>query len=188
MLRTDQQLIADYHKEDEQALALLIDRYMRAIYSFSYRLTGNADDAQDVTQESFVKMWKHLHAYRPEQSFRAWIFRIAHNTAIDLLRKKKGVPLSYFDTASGENVLENTSEDPAPLPDELLTQAENKKLLDSLLDQLAPTAREVLVLHYEHELTFDEIGSIVGRPLNTVKSQHRRALAQLRLSLMHAPQ
>jgi RNA polymerase sigma-70 factor (ECF subfamily) len=183
----DQQLIADYISGDDAAFSILVKRHMQSIYNFSMRIAGNPQNAEDITQETFLKVWRNIKKYRPEQSFRSWIFTIAHNTAIDFLRKKKQLVFSDFENEEGNNMLEDTLQDPALLPDELAARAQDQQLLAGLVAQLSPIYQEVLLLYYNEQLTFDEIGRILGKPLDTVKSQHRRALLALRKLLESAP-
>lgn len=181
MEKTDEQLISDYLEGNENALAILIDRYLGDAYTFAVRLTANTQAAEDITQESFTKAWKNMRKFVPGNSFRGWLFSIVRNTAIDLLRKKKDVPFSAFETtAEGENVLLATLADTGPLPDELLARAEDARYLEMLLGQINPEYREVLTLRHTSNMTFDEIGKVLHRPLHTVKSQYRRGLVALR--------
>lgn len=179
----DRQLIADYLEGDEQALASLIDRHLPAVYHFALGLTHDAHAAEDIAQESFVKAWKNIRRFIPSESFKAWVFSIARNTAIDLLRKKREIAFSSFETQSGENPLAAALADSAPLPDELLERAEDIAHVQRLLEGLGPRYRDVLKLRYEQGMTFAEIGRALKKPLHTVKSQHRRALVMLERAL-----
>ncbi len=184
MEREDQQLISDYLTGDESALHELVRRYLKALYNFAYRLAGNTGDAEDITQEIFIKVWKNIKRYDQNYSVKTWLFAIARNTTIDWLRKKRDLVFSDFDTDEGENSLLNTLADPMPLSDEIMARAEDKKFLDHALNKLPLIYREVIVLRYQDGLTFNEIGTILGKPLDTVKSQHRRALIALRKFLI----
>lgn len=180
MERSDEELVASYLNGEEQALRDLIARYLRVLYHFAYRYTGNSPDAEDITQEVFVKVWKNLARYSPETSFRTWIFAIAKNAAIDWLRKKRAVPFSQFDTDEGENVLTETLPDPAPLPGEIAEQKDAANSVAEAMEELPPDAQRVLLSRYSEHLTFREIAETLGKPLNTVKSRYRRAVAQLK--------
>ncbi len=177
---TDQNLIASYLKGESDALAELFQRYLQSIYNFSYRLVSNAADAEEITQETLLKVWRHLKKYDRKKSFRTWIFTIAHRTAIDWLRKKNPKVFSDFENENKENPIVDTLADSGPLPDILASRAGDRAWLEQAIAQLNPGDREILTLHYQNGLTFDEISAIVGKPLNTVKSQHRRALLKLR--------
>lgn len=181
MNKSDDQLISDYLEGNEKALSLLVDRYLGDAYTFAVKLTGDTQVAEDITQESFTKAWKNMRKFVPGNSFRGWLFSIVRNTAIDFLRKKKALPFSAFETnTEGENVLVATLADTQPLPDELLARAEDARYLDMLLGQINPEYREVLTLRHTSNMTFDEIGKVLKRPLHTVKSQHRRGLVALK--------
>lgn len=174
----DKKLIEDYLGGDTGAFAVLVEYNLKLIYRYALRMTRDVEDAEDITQETFVKLWRNLHKFDLDKNFRTWLLGIAHNTAIDILRKKKDFVFSDFDNEVGD--FSETIVDPTPLPPEIFAQAEQKKLLDNALGQLSPASRETLTLYFESDLTFAEIGTIVNKPLNTVKSQHRRALSALR--------
>ncbi len=183
MDKTDDELIAEYRNGDETAFRTLIERYLNQIQRFSFRMSNKNDTASDITQETFVKVWKNLHKYEKENTFKSWIFTIARNTAIDYLRKKKALNFSDFDNEDGKNFITETIADQDTIPEFLIEKAENKKILDDALETINPLEKEVLLLHYQEEMTFENIGKMVGEPLNTVKSRHRRALAKLRKNL-----
>ncbi len=186
MQPTDEELIEAHLKGDGSAFPALVGRYLDQAYDLALRL-GGGDDANDITQEAFIKAWRNLKRYRREAaSFRTWMFAILRNTAIDFARKKsrKGSsPFSAFDTEDGGNRLLETLPDDAPQPDDLFAEAESKEALERALAALPFRAREVLLLKYFEDMTFDEIGRALGEPLNTVKSRHRRALALVRSAL-----
>lgn len=181
MEQTDDELIQAYRDGETNALTILIERYLDPIYGFARRMTGKPDEAEDIAQETFVKVWKTLPRYKMTGTFKAWIFAIARNTAIDRLRKKKVAVFSDFEDSSGKNMLvETLADDPALMPTQLLEKAEEKGLLDKALLELAPLDREILLLHYGEDMTFEAVGKILNKPLNTVKSRHRRAVTRLR--------
>ena len=177
---SDNQLVAAYLKGDEESLEDLIKRYIKPIYSFAYRYIGNAHDAEDVTQEVFLKFWRNLKKFDREKNFKTWIFAIAKNSCIDFLKKKRAIPFSEFENKEGENTLTETLADPSPLPDELLERAGVAQMLTSAMEILSPKYRMVLFLRYNDHFNFREIAESLDEPLNTVKSRHRRALIMLK--------
>ncbi len=180
MERTDDELITLHRSGDPEAFRTLVERYLDAIYAFARRMTGSPNEADDIAQETFVKIWKTLDRYRLTGTFRAWVFAVARNTAIDHLRKKKSAVFSDFENAEGKNTLTETLADPETLPETLLDRAEDKKLLDGALGELPEIDRQIMTLHYSEDMTFEAIGRALKKPLNTVKSRHRRALEKLR--------
>lgn len=185
--RSDQQLIADYLAGDEKSLEVLFGRYLKPIYSFTYRYVGGGQDAEDVTQEAFVKAWRNLKKFDQQKSFKTWIFSIAKNTALDFLKKsrsvsgrKKAIPFSEFENEEGENMITETLADPSPLPHELLEKAGMAQVLTSAMEKLSPKYRMVLFLRYNDHFNFREIAESLGEPLHTITSRHRRALIQLK--------
>ena len=184
MDRSDAELIAAHIAGDEAAFGTLVERHLKAVYSFVVRFVGSEHDAEDITQETFLKAWKSASNYRAEASaFKTWVLRIARNTAIDHLRKKKHIPLSAFENSEGHNVLAETVSDERELPDETMARMQDVQALTAALEHLHPNAREVLLLHYTNGLTFLEIGEMLGEKQNTIKSRHHRAVLQLRALL-----
>lgn len=183
MNKTDQELITGYLSGDDDALSFLVHRHARSLYNFAFRIAQNEADAEDIAQEAFFKAWKNLEKFRTGENFTAWIFQIARNTAYDLLRKRRSVALSRFENSEGDNALLDTLQDEEETSFETLVRTENETLIQNALQKLPPLYREVLILRYYNEFTFDEIGRVLSKPLDTVKSQHRRALIILRRSI-----
>lgn len=185
MDRTDEELIAAFADGgDEAAFSTLVERHLKTVYSFVVRFVGNEQEAEDIVQETFLKAWKNARQYRAEASkFKTWVLRIARNSAIDHLRKRKHIAFSEFENAEGQNVLAETVADPNELPDELFARKEEVSELQAAMERLSPEAREILLLHYTNGLTFLEIGELLGQPQNTVKSRHHRAILSLKKAL-----
>jgi RNA polymerase sigma-70 factor (ECF subfamily) len=179
--RTDEELIAAYLEGEEPAFGIVTERHLRGVYSFALRLVGDSAAAEDISQDTFLKAWKSLKKYNKESSkFKTWLLRIARNTAIDYLRKKKHIPLSAFENETGGNVLAETVATDEELAPQMLERLDDARELHATLEQLSPKHREILLLYYSNDSTFEEIAATLGEPTNTVKSRHRRALAALR--------
>ncbi len=169
MTKKDEQLVRDYLGGDENSLEILIGQYLRPIYSFVYRYVGNTSEAEDITQEVFVRVWKNLKKFDQNKKFKTWIFGIAKNASIDWLRKKKTISLS-------EDVWEKI-----PDPTSLIPEFS----LDAILKKLPPKYRMILFLRYNDHFTFREIAESLGESLNTVKSRHHRGIAMLKKILTY---
>lgn len=176
---SDQQLIKDYFQGDAKALELLIARYLPLVYGYLLRFVRHAPDAEDITQEVFVKVWKQLKKFEPEKSFKAWILSIAKNTAIDFFRRKKIIPLAAFPPAF-EDFLSETRADSKPLADESFDESLWLEKLRLAVASLSPKYREVFLLYYQDQLTFKEISLALKESINTVKSRYRRATIELK--------
>ena len=176
----DEQLVAEYLvSEKEEVFRVLLNKYTKPVYNFLRYMIGNTD-AEDITQEVFIKVWKNLKRYKPGQSFKTWLFAIAKNSAIDFLRKKKALNFSDLENADDDFSFSETIASKDLLPDEALQKLQNSEFLNKLLNQLSTEHKTILLLHYQEEMTFDEIGKILKKPLNTIKSYHRRAILELR--------
>ncbi len=164
---TDEQLVAHYLKGDEEALENLIKRYLKPIYSFTFRFVRNSQETEDITQNVFVKVWKNLKKFDQKKKFKTWIFAIAKNTCFDWQKKKKTLPLYFAETIR----------DPSPILNEPL---------DRILERLSPKYRMVLFLRYNDHFTFREIAESLGESIDTIKTRHRRGIAILR-KLLNEP-
>ncbi len=178
--KSDNQLVAEALSGNNESLEILLTRYLKPVYGFVYRMTEGSHDSEDIVQETFVKAWKKLKSFDQEKNFKAWIFTIAKNTAVDHLRKKQPASFAEFENDEGKNWIEETFEDMTPLPPELFERKQLKRGLEGAMEKLSPKSRMAVLLHYQDHLTFDEIGSVLGEPLHTVKSRVRRALIALR--------
>jgi len=176
----DEQLIDNYLKGDEKSLEILIKRYLKLIYSFAFRFVTSSQEAEDIAQEVFIKMWCNLKKFDKNKKFKSWIFSIAKNTCLDAIKKKKTIPFSEFEDERGKNIFIETITDRSLLPDELYERADMMNELNLAIAKLSSGYRLVEQLHCIEELTFKEISQILNKPLNTLKSQHRRALIQLK--------
>lgn len=185
-MTTDIALTQKYLNGDIGTFTELVDIYLEPTYAFIYRLCGNAEDASDITQETFVKVWKNLSKYDPAQSFKTWLFTIARNTTIDWFRKRKSIPFSSMEHEESDNFGGNIV-DTEPLAHELFEKAEIGEKVKAALDTLPVDQRAVVTLHYEQEMTFEEISKILDKSVNTVKSQYRRALMKMKQVLNNAP-
>jgi RNA polymerase sigma-70 factor (ECF subfamily) len=179
MDKTDVQLVQEIILDTQGSFEELVTRYTKPLYNFTFRLTHDPQTAEDLAQETFLKVWKSLEKYDQNQNFRGWIFTIARNTTTDYLRKKKSIPFSVL-SKDDDYLFEDHVSDTAPLPDETISALEDTESLEKILATLPIDYQIVLLLHYQEGLTFEEIGDVVDKPPNTVKSWHRRALIALR--------
>ncbi|OGI85362.1 hypothetical protein A3A92_01490, partial [Candidatus Nomurabacteria bacterium RIFCSPLOWO2_01_FULL_37_49] len=146
----------------------------------------NRIDTSDIVQEIFIKIWKNLNNFdREKASFKTWIFTIARNTVIDFSRKRERLLFSDMENNSekGLSFFEENIPDENIIPFEALQKLQDKEFLNNTLKKLLPDENEILVLHYQEDMTFDEIGKVLNKSLNTVKSKHRRTLIKLRKML-----
>ena len=179
-LHSDEQLIERYLNGDEQSLEILIERHIKPIYRFIYRFVRDGSQAQDITQDVFVRMWRNIKKFDRKRNFNTWLYAIAKHACIDFLKKKKTISFSAFENNEGENVVEEMLADTSPLPDEILARKSLGQMLARATEMLSPQYRTVLALHYNNNFTFREIAESLSEPLDTVKSRHRRALIMLK--------
>jgi len=184
MERTDKKLIQDFLRGDEESFAVLVNRYLRMTYNFLYQITKDKNIIDDLTQETFLKAWKYIKKFDTEKNFKTWLFTIAKNTAFDYFKKKKTTPFAFFETEEGYNKLEKIVDTEKDL-EEIIGKKELEKELDNKLEKISPVYRIVLILRYKDGFSIQEIAEILGKPQNTVKSQHQRALLALKKELLN---
>lgn len=180
---SDEKLVRNYLKGNEESLEVLVRKYLKPIFSFVFRLVENSQEAEDITQEVFVKAWRNLKKFNQKQSFKTWLFTIAKNTCLDWLRKKKEILFSELERKEKKTLIQNIP-DLKPLPDEIFERKDLANLFKEALEKLPLKYKIVLLLRYNDHLTFRQISEIFKEPLNTVKSRHKRAIIQLKKLLL----
>lgn len=179
---TDEALVMHYKKGDNAALEILIQRYLPLIYGFSRRYSGDPERAADITQETFIKMWKNIRSFDTARSFKPWVFTIAKHTALDWLKRKEATPFSFFRNEEGEENIPQATRDHESLED-LLDTKDAASDARRALSRIPVSHAKVVLMHHDEELTFKEIARVLQEPLNTVKSRYWRAIQFLRKSL-----
>ena len=162
----------------------LVRRYQRPLVSYVYRMTGNYESALDLTQEVFIKVYGSLARYRPEYKFSTWIYRIAHNTAIDHLRRHSTREQELEITTNEGDTYEKPYASGAPTPEEESVRAERRAEIEDVIQSLPASYRELIVLRHAHDLSYDEIAEVTGLPLGTVKNRIFRAREAMRSPLI----
>lgn len=178
--QTDEQLAEACRRLDHRAFQILMERYLPAILNFVRQYAKVPEDADDITQETFFKVWKYIGRYKKGKGFRPWLYTIARNTALDHLKRKRSVSFSSLDDADNDLNFEDTLQDTEPLQTEIFENAQLAEKLSEKILLIEPDYRIVMTLRYHDEMTFEEIAEIVGKPMNTIKSWHHRTLVRLR--------
>ena len=181
---TDSQLVARALDGAPEAYRELVRRYQRPVLSLIRRLLGDPFEAEDLAQEVFIKAFRHLERFDPRRKLSSWLFKIAHNTTIDRLRRKQPdfVPLEAS-TGDGEETWEVLPAPEEEAPDRLVERSETAAGVAAALDRLRPQYREVLVLRFQHGLAYREIADVLGLAMGTVKIHLHRARKQLAAEL-----
>ena len=165
---------------DEDAFSSLMEQHERLVYNLAFQYTQNREDAADVCQETFLKVWRTLSAFRGESSFSTWLFRITQNAALDLLRKRSGnaaLSLTVEHEESDEEGREHDLPDAAVEhnPAAAVEQKERAALVRAAISTLRADHREILVLRDMRGYSYGEIAEMLGLELGTVKSRINRA-------------
>jgi RNA polymerase sigma-70 factor (ECF subfamily) len=169
--------------QDERAYAELMMKYRNTIYYMMLKMVGNEEDAEDLTLEAFGKAFNRLHQYSPSFAFSTWLFKIASNNCIDFIRKKRISTLSLDQPMNDSD--ENSSDFSDTItndnldPEEKFIRKQKIRIMREIVDQLKPRYRELIVLRYFREYSYEEIAEHLELPLGTIKAQLYRAREQL---------
>jgi RNA polymerase sigma-70 factor (ECF subfamily) len=174
----DFKLIDQATKEkDQQAYALLMERYKKPVYHMILKMVRNVDDAEDLTIEAFAKAFKNLDRFKKDYTFSTWLFRIATNNSIDFIRKKRletmSLDTSYQDE-SGENISIDLPDKNLD-PQEKAIKSQKKELVQMFVTKLPAKYQRLVRLRYFKELSYEEIARELEAPLGTIKAQLHRA-------------
>ncbi len=157
----------------------LVRRYQRPITSYVFRMLGDYESSLDVTQEVFIKVYNSLTKYSAEYKFSTWLYRIAHNAAIDHMRRNSVCPQSIeAENADGTYQIQIESRRPSPEKDHELNEWRTE--IDLVVRCLPPAYRDLILLRHSRDLSYDEIAEVTGLPLGTVKNRLFRAREMMR--------
>ena len=180
LVNEDEALIAAALNGSAYAWEKLVKRYETQIFNYSVRLTGNSSDAMDLMQEVFLGVYRNLHRFRGDAKFSSWIFRIAHNKAVDMNRRRRLMSNQLRMNDDEFDILDILSGDTGNEPDEKLgTQQQNGKIT-RMLARLSLEQRLVVEFKVFQSLTFDEIAVMQDISANTVKTRFYTALKKLK--------
>lgn len=159
---------------DEVAFAHLVETYQAHVFNLAYRMLGHRQDAEDAAQEAFLRAYRQLSTFRPEQRFSSWLLAIAAHYCVDQLRRRRFLWLS-LDEAPVVGTLSSRE----PGPEEAVLSHEQRDEVRRLLDRLPPRYRLVTLLRYTYDLSVAEIATVVGASEGAVKTQLCRAREML---------
>ena len=181
--KREQQLVSAARQGDMAAFESLVHLYEKRVFALTLRMCGNREDAAEAAQEAFLAAWQGLAFFRGDSSFSTWLYRLASNACVDLLRRE-----SRHRTAAGPSLddeeLNLEVPDAMPSPQDEAERRELREEIERGLAALSPEHREVLVLRELHQLSYDEIAETLDLDVGTVKSRISRGRKQLRKFLL----
>ncbi len=176
---TDGELIVGALGGRSDGFEELVRRYQRPITSYVFRMLGDYESSLDVTQEVFIKVYNSLSKYSSEYKFSTWLYRIAHNAAIDHMRRNTVCPQSLeAENADGSYQIQIESQRPSPEKDHEMSEWRTE--IESVVRCLPPAYRDLILLRHSRDLSYDEIAEVTGLPLGTVKNRLFRAREMMR--------
>lgn len=176
----DHKLINQAKEGNQKAFEALLNKYRNLVYHVMYKMVNNSQEAEDLTQEAFIKAFRALSSFNEEFAFSTWLMKIATNNCIDYLRKKKlkvfsiDEPVKYKDEE-----LQFELPDNEPSPEKQMLAEERTKYINNAINSLPPRYRHVIVLRHKEEKSYEEISEILNLPLGTVKARIFRAREML---------
>ena len=173
---SDNQLISQVLKGDHQSYKILVDRYQHYIFTLAFRLTSSREDAEEIAQDVFVKAFRSLADFKGGSKFSTWLYTIAHNTSITLLRKKK-LKVSSLDQEGTFFQAENQESD---FKANQMEDKARREMVNSAIAMLSPDDAQIITLFYKGDQSLDEIGQIIGIEPNAVKVRLYRARQRLK--------
>ena len=176
---TDRDLVASAVGGVEGSFEELVRRYQRPISAYVYRMVGNYESALDLTQEIFIKVYNSLNRYRSEFKFSTWIYKIAHNAAVDHLRRTATREQSLVVGSEGEQ-FDLPIESSRLSPEQESEQRERRGEIETVVRALPANYRELIILRHSQDLSYEEIVEVTGLPLGTVKNRLFRAREMMR--------
>src|SRR5262244_580139 len=176
---SDQDLVANAVSGAEGSFEELVRRYQRPISAYVYRMIGDYESALDLTQEIFIKVYGSLRRYRAEFKFSTWIYKIAHNSAVDHLRRNATREQSLIAGSEGET-FDLPIESARLTPEQESERRERRTEIESVIRALPANYRELIILRHSQDLSYEEIVEVTGLPLGTVKNRLFRAREMMR--------
>lgn len=185
MTTEESRLIDQVKNGDISAFRKIMESHQEKIYYLAYDMTGNREDAEDLSQEVFIKAYHSLKKFRGEAKLSSWLYRIAVNTCIDSKRKKKEAPIYFSDNPYeiGHDCLQYSDHNPESNPENLTESELLQKNITQALNRLSPRERSVFVLRHFNDLQLGEISDILNLSVGTVKSLIFRAIKKLQHEL-----
>lgn len=172
--KSDESLVAEILVGRGGGFEALVRRHQSGIFAFLLRMIHDADEAADLAQEVFLKVFANLEKFNPQYRFKTWLYRIAANAAVDRrrrARKDRGLTRVGGEEEAGSIQLASVG----PSPHEMLAARETRERLEAALAEMPPAYRRVILLRYQKDLRYDEIAHITKLPLGTVKNRIFRA-------------
>jgi RNA polymerase sigma-70 factor (ECF subfamily) len=184
-MKQEEQWIAAARQGDQEAFGELVRLYEKRVFALTLRMCRQPEDAAEAAQEAFLAAWQGLPSFRGEASFSTWLYRLASNACVDLLRRegrhRAAAGPSFNDEERSPDVV-----DDAPSPQEAAEQAELRCQIEAGLQTLSPDHRQVLILREIHQLSYGEIAQALSLDVGTVKSRISRGRKQLRNFLLQS--
>ncbi len=176
---TDVELIAKAIRGREDGFEELVRRYQRPITAYVYRMLNDYESSLDVTQEVFIKVYNSLEKYSSDYKFSTWLYRIAHNAAIDHMRRNSA-NLQSLETENDEGAYQMQIESPLLTPEQERERSEWRSEIEAVVKCLPAVYRELILLRHAQDLSYDEIAEVTNLPLGTVKNRLFRAREMMR--------
>ncbi len=176
----DEDLARLAQQGNQDAFAELVKRYEKQIFSMAYRLIGDYDEAADLAQEAFLRIYSQLKRYDPEKKFFSWMYRVAQNTCLNALAKK---PANIIPVERAEEYFSDDGKNGASEPEQDYLNREIRRSIDQAIADLPDNYRDVVYLRYIEDMSYQQIADALDLPLSTVETRLFRGKKQLQQRL-----
>lgn len=180
----DEDLARLAQQGDQDAFAELVKRYEKQVFSLAYRLIGDYDEAADLAQEAFLRIYQMLHRYDPEKKFFSWMYRVAQNACINAMSKR---PANVVPVEQAEEYFSNTTAGDEAQPEQDYLNREIRRNIDRAISELPDNYRDIVYLRYIEDLSYQQIADTLGLPVSTIETRlfrGKKLLKQKLLALM----
>ena len=181
---TDEKLMSLFQGGDENAYIILVNRYKDKLINFIYHYLKDSESAEDVVQETMIKLYQKKHYYKEIAKFSTWLYTIAKNLANTELRKRKNRKITLLSHFSKDDKTYEIPSDDLEIGQQVQTDVVNE-IIKNAVNQLSEKFKTVIILRDIQEISYEEISEIIGIPIGTVKSRINRARLQLQVELKY---
>lgn len=178
----DEEVMMEYQKGNLAAMGELVQRYKNPVFSFAYRFLGDREEAREIAQEVFLRLHIHKTSYRPTGKFSTWIFSIAHNLCVSVVRRRRRFVLWPRKSKDDDGYVDVADSNPSP--DTRAEENDVQQTIKRCINELPFLQKEALVLREYQSMSYEDIAVTMKQPVNTVKSLIHRARINLKEKLL----
>ena len=181
-IKQEEKIIKQLKNGDFSNYDKIVDSYKNRVFGMAYKFTNDYDETQDLAQEVFLKIYRQIKNFRGDSKLSTWIYRISVNTCLDWKKKKMRIKSINFSNMVNEENKDQTIDikDDSPLPDEIILQDEDQRIVHDLIYELSDKYKTVLIMYHFNEMSYEDIAKALNVPQRTVETRLYRARRMLK--------